>query len=183
MTEHEDNTTGHEPADDAHSNDVDAIEAQTDAVPSGPTHSGFVALIGATNAGKSTLVNAIVGAKVTIVSRKVQTTRTLVRGIAMEGSAQLILVDTPGIFAPKRRLDRAMVHSAWSGAADADVLCLLIDARKGIDEEVEAILARQMPDAEKRARANVVIPTGGSHQETRDAVRALVTCLSGATGG
>ncbi|GLS42953.1 GTPase Era [Methylobacterium brachythecii] len=112
------------------------------------TRAGFVALIGVPNAGKSTLVNAIVGAKVTIVSRKVQTTRTLVRGIAMEGSAQLILVDTPGIFAPKRRLDRAMVHSAWSGAADADALCLLIDARKGIDEEVEAILAR-LPEVKR----------------------------------
>ncbi|MCE4225576.1 GTPase Era [Methylobacterium sp. C25] len=112
------------------------------------TRAGFVALIGVPNAGKSTLVNAIVGAKVTIVSRKVQTTRTLVRGIAMEGSAQLILVDTPGIFAPKRRLDRAMVHSAWSGAADADALCLLIDARKGIDDEVEAILAR-LPEVKR----------------------------------
>ncbi|GEP11002.1 GTPase Era [Methylobacterium gnaphalii] len=112
------------------------------------TRAGFVALIGVPNAGKSTLVNAIVGAKVTIVSRKVQTTRTLVRGISMEGSAQLILVDTPGIFAPKRRLDRAMVHSAWSGAADADALCLLIDARKGIDEEVEAILAR-LPEVKR----------------------------------
>ncbi len=106
------------------------------------TQAGFVALIGVPNAGKSTLLNAIVGAKVTIVSRKVQTTRTQVRGILMEGSAQVILVDTPGIFAPKRRLDRAMVHSAWSGAGDADALCLLIDARKGIDEEVEAILSK-----------------------------------------
>ena len=82
------------------------------------------------------------GTKVSIVSRKVQTTRALVRGIVMEGSAQIILVDTPGIFAPKRRLDRAMVHSAWSGAADADAVCLLVDARKGVTEEVEAILAR-----------------------------------------
>jgi len=106
------------------------------------TRAGFVALIGVPNAGKSTLLNAVVGTKVSIVSRKVQTTRALVRGIAMEGSAQIILVDTPGIFAPKRRLDRAMVHSAWSGAADADAICLLIDARKGVDEEVETILAR-----------------------------------------
>lgn len=103
---------------------------------------GFVALIGVPNAGKSTLLNNLVGTKVSIVSRKVQTTRALVRGIAIEGSAQIVLVDTPGIFAPKRRLDRAMVHSAWSGAADADAVCLLIDARKGVDEEVEAILAR-----------------------------------------
>jgi GTP-binding protein Era len=101
---------------------------------------GFIALIGAPNAGKSTLVNALVGAKVAIVTHKVQTTRALVRGIAIEGSSQLVLVDTPGIFAPKRRLDRAMVTTAWSGAADADLVCLLIDARRGIDAEIEAIL-------------------------------------------
>jgi GTP-binding protein Era len=103
---------------------------------------GFVALIGAPNAGKSTLLNQLVGAKVSIVSRKVQTTRTLVRGIALEGPAQIIFVDTPGIFAPKRRLDRAMVTSAWGGAGDADVVAFLIDARKGVDDEVEAILAK-----------------------------------------
>jgi GTPase len=103
---------------------------------------GFVALIGAPNAGKSTLLNQLVGAKVSIVSRKVQTTRSLVRGIALEGAAQIIFVDTPGIFAPKRRLDRAMVTSAWGGAGDADVVALLIDARKGVDDEVEAIIAR-----------------------------------------
>jgi GTPase len=101
---------------------------------------GFVALIGAPNAGKSTLLNTLVGSKVTIVSHKVQTTRALVRGIAVEGNAQLIFVDTPGIFAPKRRLDRAMVTSAWSGAHDADVVAVLIDARKGLDEEAEALL-------------------------------------------
>ncbi|MGY6568711.1 MAG: GTPase Era [Salinarimonas sp.] len=107
-----------------------------------PTRAGFVALIGAPNAGKSTLLNQLVGSKVSIVSRKVQTTRALVRGIAMAGQAQIIFVDTPGIFKPRRRLDRAMVTSAWGGAADADVVCLLIDARKGIDEEAEAILAK-----------------------------------------
>jgi len=106
------------------------------------TSCGFVALIGAPNAGKSTLINQLVGAKVSIVSRKVQTTRSLVRGIAIEGNAQIIFVDTPGIFAPKRRLDRAMVSSAWGGAGDADAVALLVDARKGMDEEVEAILAR-----------------------------------------
>ena len=108
----------------------------------GETRCGFVALIGAPNAGKSTLLNALVGAKVTIVSRKVQTTRALIRGIAVEGAAQLIFVDTPGIFAPRRKLDRAMVTGAWSGAHDADLIGLLIDARKGLDEEAEAILAR-----------------------------------------
>jgi GTP-binding protein Era len=111
------------------------------AEPSGEdTRCGFVALIGAPNAGKSTLINALVGSKVSIVSHKVQTTRMLVRGIAIEGSAQLIFVDTPGIFAPKRRLDRAMVTSAWSGAHDADLTVLLIDARKGFDDENDAIM-------------------------------------------
>jgi GTP-binding protein Era len=103
---------------------------------------GFVALIGAPNAGKSTLVNALVGAKVAIVTHKVQTTRALVRGIAMEGAAQIVLIDTPGIFAPRRRLDRAMVTTAWSGAADADLVCLLVDARRGLDPEIEAILEK-----------------------------------------
>ena len=107
-----------------------------------PTRCGFVALIGAPNVGKSTLVNALVGAKVTIVSRKVQTTRALIRGIVIDDNAQIILVDTPGIFAPKRRLDRAMVSTAWSGAHDADLVCVLLDARAGIDDEAEAIFAR-----------------------------------------
>jgi len=101
-----------------------------------------VALIGAPNAGKSTLLNALVGSKVSIVSHKVQTTRAQVRGLAIEGDAQIVFVDTPGIFRPKRRLDRAMVTSAWGGAGDADVVALLIDARKGVDEENEAILAK-----------------------------------------
>ncbi|PVE23110.1 GTPase Era [Microvirga sp. KLBC 81] len=104
------------------------------------TKAGFVALIGAPNAGKSTLLNALVGSKVSIVSRKVQTTRALVRGIAMEGDTQIVFVDTPGIFKPKRRLDRAMVTSAWGGAGDADVVALLLDVRKGVDEEAGAIL-------------------------------------------
>ncbi len=106
------------------------------------TRCGFVALIGAPNVGKSTLVNALVGSKVTIVSRKVQTTRALIRGIVIEGRSQIILVDTPGIFAPKRRLDRAMVTTAWSGAHDADLVCVLLDAKKGLDDEAEAILAK-----------------------------------------
>src|SRR5215213_5215901 len=101
----------------------------------------FVALIGAPNAGKSTLLNALVGSKIAIVSHKVQTTRTLVRGITVEGRAQLIFIDTPGIFAPKRRLERAMVTTAWGGARDADLVGVLIDARRGLDEEGEAILS------------------------------------------
>jgi GTPase len=110
------------------------------AKPSDDTRCGFVALIGAPNAGKSTLLNALVGSKVTIVSRKVQTTRALIRGIAVESASQLIFVDTPGIFAPRRRLDRAMVTTAWSGAHDADLVGVLIDARKGLDEEAQGIL-------------------------------------------
>jgi GTP-binding protein Era len=106
------------------------------------TACGFVALIGAPNVGKSTLVNALVGSKVTIVSRKVQTTRALIRGIVIEDNAQIILVDTPGIFSPKRRLDRAMVSTAWSGAHDADLVCVLLDAKAGLDEEADAILTR-----------------------------------------
>ncbi|HLH95393.1 MAG TPA: GTPase Era [Xanthobacteraceae bacterium] len=102
---------------------------------------GFIALIGAPNVGKSTLINALVGAKVAIVSHKVQTTRTLLRGIALAGDAQLIFIDTPGIFAPRRRLDRAMVAGAWSGAADADVVGFLIDAR-GLDADTVSILER-----------------------------------------
>jgi GTPase len=112
------------------------------AKPDGDTRCGFVALIGAPNAGKSTLLNALVGSKVTIVSHKVQTTRALIRGIAIEGKSQLIFVDTPGIFSPKRRLDRAMVTTAWSGAHEADLVGVLIDARKGLDEEAEGILGR-----------------------------------------
>lgn len=101
---------------------------------------GFVALIGAPNAGKSTLLNRLVGGKVSIVSHKVQTTRSLVRGVMVRESTQLIFVDTPGIFAPKRRLDRAMVSSAWGGAGDADLIALLIDAERGMDDEASAIL-------------------------------------------
>jgi GTPase len=104
------------------------------------TRCGFIALIGAPNVGKSTLINALVGSKVAIVSHKVQTTRALLRGIATEGEAQLVLVDTPGIFVPKRRLDRAMVTNAWAGAHDADVVAVLLDAKRGLDEESEAVL-------------------------------------------
>jgi GTP-binding protein Era len=106
------------------------------------TRCGFIAVIGAPNAGKSTLVNTLVGTKVAIVSRKVQTTRTTLRGIAIEGASQLVFIDTPGIFAPKRRLDRAMVEAAWGGAGDADLVLLMVDAAKGIDEDVERILGQ-----------------------------------------
>ncbi|MGP6087045.1 GTPase Era [Antarctobacter jejuensis] len=101
---------------------------------------GFIALIGEPNAGKSTLTNRMVGAKVSIVTHKVQTTRARIRGVAMEGDSQLVFVDTPGLFKPRRRLDRAMVAAAWGGAADADVIVLLIEAHRGITEGVERIL-------------------------------------------
>jgi GTP-binding protein Era len=103
---------------------------------------GFIALIGAPNVGKSTLINAIVGAKVAIVSHKVQTTRTLLRGIATQEDAQLVFIDTPGIFQPRRRLDRAMVAGAWTGAGDADIVGAMIDAKRGLDEETSALLER-----------------------------------------
>jgi len=105
------------------------------------TKCGFVALIGEPNAGKSTLTNAMVGAKVSIVTHKVQTTRARIRGVALEGTSQLVFVDTPGLFKPRRHLDRAMVAAAWSGAADADIVVLMVEAHRGITEGVEAILA------------------------------------------
>lgn len=104
------------------------------------TRAGFVALIGEPNAGKSTLTNAMVGAKVSIVTHKVQTTRARIRGVAMEGEAQIVFVDTPGLFRPRRRLDRAMVAAAWGGAADADIIVLMVEAHRGVTEGVERIL-------------------------------------------
>ncbi|PJE36615.1 GTPase Era [Pseudooceanicola lipolyticus] len=101
---------------------------------------GFVALIGEPNAGKSTLLNRMVGAKVSIVTHKVQTTRARIRGVALEGEAQIVFVDTPGLFRPRRRLDRAMVAAAWGGASDADIVVLLVEAQRGVTDGVEAIL-------------------------------------------
>ncbi|WP_281300231.1 MULTISPECIES: GTPase Era [unclassified Iodidimonas] len=112
----------------------------SDQKPQQQTACGFIALIGAPNAGKSTLLNALVGQKIAIVSHKVQTTRTRLTGIAIEGQSQLVFVDTPGIFAPRRRLDRAMVAAAWDGANDADQVVFLIDAAKGIREDEERII-------------------------------------------
>src|SRR5210317_1353512 len=104
------------------------------------TKCGFVALIGEPNAGKSTLLNRMVGAKVSIVTHKVQTTRARIRGICMEGAAQLVFVDTPGLFKPRRRLDRAMVAAAWGGAMDADIVVLLVEAHRGISSGVQSII-------------------------------------------
>ena len=119
--------------------------AEQDAV----QHAGFVALIGEPNAGKSTLLNRMVGAKVSIVTHKVQTTRARIRGVCMEGAAQIVFVDTPGLFRPRRRLDRAMVAAAWGGAADADIVVLLVEAHRGVTEGVQNIL-----DALKERGAN-----------------------------
>lgn len=105
------------------------------------TRAGFVALIGEPNAGKSTLLNKMVGAKVSIVTHKVQTTRARIRGVCMAGSAQIVFVDTPGLFRPRRRLDRAMVAAAWGGAADADIIVLLVEAHRGMTEGVKAIIS------------------------------------------
>lgn len=140
----EDGETGDDRASDAATADDD-LGLPAD----GPTRAGFVALIGAPNAGKSTLLNQLVGAKVSIVSHKVQTTRAIMRGIAMAGRTQIIFVDTPGIFPPKRRLDRAMVETAWGGAADADMAALLVDAKKGVDEEVGRIVDK-LADIKRR---------------------------------
>ena len=125
--------------------------SETGAPPDDPgtdTRCGFIAVIGAPNAGKSTLVNALVGAKVTIVSHKVQTTRVPVRGIAMVGASQLVFIDTPGIFAPRRRLDRAMVDAATTAAGDGDVVVLLVDAQKGVTDDVGRIL-KQLATVER----------------------------------
>jgi GTP-binding protein Era len=115
------------------------VSAETPAL---PTRSGFVALIGAPNAGKSTLINRLVGAKVSIVTHKVQTTRSIVRGIATHGNAQIVFVDTPGIFKPRRRLDTAMVSTAWGGARDADIVLVLVDAERGLKGDAGAMLDR-----------------------------------------
>ena len=113
------------------------------------TRCGLIAVVGAPNVGKSTLVNRLVGTKVSIVSSKVQTTRSRVMGIAMQGAAQLVFVDTPGIFAPKHRLDRAMVRAAWDSAADADEIVLVVDAARGLDESTRAIIERVVASGRK----------------------------------
>ncbi|MBB4004291.1 GTPase Era [Aurantimonas endophytica] len=126
-------------------NESDRPEGEAVSAPAAelaPTRSGFVALLGAPNAGKSTLVNQLVGTKVSIVTHKVQTTRAIVRGIAMRDRTQIVFVDTPGVFAPKRRLDRAMVKTAWTGAKDADIVLAIVDAERGLSEDVETILDR-----------------------------------------
>lgn len=153
------------------------------------SHCGFVALLGAPNAGKSTLVNQMVGAKVSIVTHKVQTTRSRIRGIALEGDTQIVLVDTPGIFQPKRRLDRAMVHAAWAGAGDADVVVLVADARQGLDDDTmriieglkqagrKAVLALNKVDDIKREK---LLPIAAEFSEAFDFERVfMISALNG----
>lgn len=137
----------------------------------GSKRCGFIAVIGAPNAGKSTLVNALVGAKVSIVSRKVQTTRVPVRGIAIVGASQLVFIDTPGLFAPRKRLDKVMVDAAWGGVRDADLIVLLVDAAKGIDEDVERIL-------ETLQSANAPILTVLNKVDRVDAKQMLLSLAS-----
>ncbi|MGJ8569874.1 MAG: GTPase Era [Hoeflea sp.] len=148
---------------------------ETDAKPTepqAPTRSGFVALIGAPNAGKSTLMNQLVGAKVSIVSHKVQTTRAIVRGIAIHDRTQIVFIDTPGIFTPKRRLDRAMVSTAWGGAKDGDLVLVLIDAERGIRGEAEALL-----DSLAERHGHKVLVINKIDQVKRDTLLALTSAI------
>ncbi len=139
------------------------------------TTAGFIALIGEPNAGKSTLLNRMVGAKVSIVTHKVQTTRARIRGVALEGKAQLIFVDTPGLFRPRRRLDRAMVKAAWSGASDADVVVLMVEAHRGITEGVEIILKALN---EKSGKKRVVLAINKIDKVKSDVLLALTQKLN-----
>ncbi|MEM8789083.1 MAG: GTPase Era [Pseudomonadota bacterium] len=140
-----------------------------------PRRCGFVALIGEPNAGKSTLLNRMVGAKVSIVTHKVQTTRARIRGVALEGAAQIVFVDTPGLFRPRRRLDRAMVSAAWSGAADADVVVLMIEAHRGITDGVAAILDSLK---ERAGQAPIVLAINKIDRVKRDTLLALSADLN-----
>ena len=139
------------------------------------TRCGFVALIGEPNAGKSTLLNRLVGAKVSIVTHKVQTTRARIRGIAMEGAAQIVFVDTPGLFRPRRRLDRAMVAAAWGGAADADITVLLVEAHRGLTDGVQSII-----DALKDRTGRVALAINKIDRVKAEALLALSQDLNAA---
>ena len=157
----------------------------------GPTRAGFVALIGEPNAGKSTLLNRMVGAKVSIVTHKVQTTRARIRGVAIEGPAQIVFVDTPGIFKPRRRLDRAMVAAAWGGAGDADVIVLLVEAHRGVSAGVKDILGRLSNIAKGRTVALAINKIDkvkseallGLTQELNEAIPFVETFLISAERG
>ncbi|MDG2191045.1 MAG: GTPase Era [Paracoccaceae bacterium] len=140
------------------------------------TQAGFIALIGEPNAGKSTLLNRMVGAKVSIVTHKVQTTRARIRGICMEGAAQLVFVDTPGLFKPRRRLDRAMVAAAWGGAMDADIVVLLVEAHRGVSSGVQSIID-QLKELEGR---RVILAINKIDRVKSDALLALTQQLNAA---
>jgi len=140
------------------------------------TQAGFIALIGEPNAGKSTLLNRMVGAKVSIVTHKVQTTRARIRGICMEGAAQLVFVDTPGLFKPRRRLDRAMVAAAWGGAMDADIVVLLVEAHRGISSGVQSILDQLKELGDRR----VILAINKIDRVKSDALLALTQQLNAA---
>ena len=140
------------------------------------TQAGFIALIGEPNAGKSTLLNRMVGAKVSIVTHKVQTTRARIRGICTEGSAQLVFVDTPGLFKPRRRLDRAMVAAAWGGAMDADIVVLLVEAHRGISSGVQSILDQLKELGDRR----VILAINKIDRVKSDALLALTQQLNAA---
>ena len=155
---------------------TDEAIIQDNTPPSGPTRCGFVDIVGAPNAGKSTLVNRLVGTKVSIVSPKVQTTRSRVLGIAMddEFSAQVIFIDTPGIFQPKKRIERAMVHAAWSGASDADLIVLVVDAERGLNEDARLIIEK-LKETQRRA----VLALNKIDLVKRDSLLALTAELDG----
>lgn len=135
----------------------------------------FVAVMGAPNAGKSTLVNTLVGTKVSIVSPKVQTTRTRVRGVALHGPAQIVFIDTPGVFAPKRRLERSMVAAAWDGAADADQVLVVVDAARGIDDDTRAII----DGLRAKDRTDCLLALNKIDTVRRDSLLALAAALDG----
>ncbi len=151
------------------------VEDPADPAPGEATRCGFVALIGEPNAGKSTLLNRMVGAKVSIVTHKVQTTRTRVRGVAMSGRSQIVFIDTPGLFAPRRALDRAMVSAAWTGAADADLVVLMVEAHRGVTEGVARIL-EALP--ERAANRPVALAVNKIDRVRREKLLALVAALS-----
>ena len=149
------------------------MDETVDGAENAATRSGFVALIGATNAGKSTLVNRLVGAKVSIVSHKVQTTRAIIRGIAIEDRTQIVFMDTPGIFKPRRRLDRAMVTTAWGGAKDADIIALLVDSERGLKGDAEKIL-----EALKDVRQKKILILNKIDQVPRETLLALAAAAN-----
>ncbi len=153
------------------------------------TRCGFVALIGAPNAGKSTLINQLVGTKVSIVTHKVQTTRSIIRGIALRGRSQIVFVDTPGIFKPRKRLERALVDTAWGGARDADMVALLVDAAVGLDDAAESIIEQLKSLRQKKLlilnkidavkRENLLVLTDNANKRIEFERTFMISALNG----